>query len=128
MALNGPDYTFDTPFDQIAQSLLADLGSQAAVESLPYSVLFKVMAHPDETHFISPSKPTIKLSNIVGPYSVYDEDRCFLCTVNLHSGFFGATLPEISFIRNIPDWTYLYVSYLDSDGIMRDIQLIKQGA
>lgn len=127
MSLTGIDYILEPPFDQIARTLLQELGSEKKVRELPYDVLFKVMAHPDETHFISGTKPSIKLSSIVGPYTVYDESRSFLCTVNLHKGFFGATLPEIDYIRKVPDLTTLFVSYVDSDNLVRDIQLIKLG-
>lgn len=125
MAVEGPDYTLDPPFDQIAKRLLAEVGSQQLIEQIPYELLFQIMTHPDESHFISAKKPSLKLSNIIGPYQVYDVDRSFLCTVNLHRGYFGTTLPEIDYIRKLPDLSLLYVNYVDSDGLMRDIQLIK---
>lgn len=126
MAIDAPEFRLDPPFDKIASALLSELGSEEAIKALPYDVLFRIMSHSDETHFISSRKPGVRLTGIVGPYSVYDADRSFLCTVNLHRGFFGGTLPEIDYVRRLPDFTVLYVSYTDSDGLVRDVQLIKR--
>lgn len=125
MNIFGSDFILEEPFSSIAKNMLDELGADQ-IKKLPFEVVRKVMTHQDETHFISDVFPGIVLENITGSYTIYDQDRSFLCRVNLHQGVFGNTIPERNYILLMNQYDVIYVSYVDLTGNLRDIQLIKR--
>lgn len=125
MEYNGIDYYGDPKLKSIIEYIGIELGSIKKAESLPYEVIYRVISHTDSTHFITSLDSIIKLVDIVGPYSVYAEDRSFLYTMNLHSGSFGETLIEQDYLFKVPNLSSLFVTYLNTQNTIRNIQLIK---
>lgn len=121
----GPDYIAESVVEDIIKQAAIDLNSDAAAQEIPYAVLLKILSHKDSTHFITEVNPIIVLSEIMGAYTVSLENGEFLYRMNLHSGAFGETLLEQEYISQLPKYSCLYVSYINSSDALRNIQLIK---
>jgi hypothetical protein len=124
--IKGPDYSLDEPFENLAKSILSEYGTPEEIKTLPYEVIYRALTFSDQTKVITPEHPTIKLTDIVGPYTVCDEDKTFLCKVNLHSGYFGQSFPELDLIYKLKPLSFLYITYLDKNGLLREIQVLRK--
>ncbi len=112
---------FESPFEELAKYLTEGMDPG---DELPAEILYKVMSHGDETHFFDRWRPSIELTGIVGPYTVYDYDGAFLYRMNLHKGAFNTTLPELDYFRKQRDFSIVYIMFQNEDGVLRNVQAI----
>lgn len=129
MDVSGNGFTVRSDYVNSINNLFKDVGGLAAIKStVPQEVFAKAINHFDVNVFVANGDLIggIDLPGIVGPYKVYTEDMIHLCTVKLHKGVFGTTFEEIAYFSKLPLWSILYVSYIDIDSTMRNIQIIKK--
>jgi len=123
--LQGPDYYVEDTFKLVIDKLLSEIPDKSYIANLPFDTLYKIINHADKTHFVTVNDSELNIPDIIGPYSLYDENRLFLCRINLHSNIFGETLVEKAYIDTMSFGQVLYLSYVSSDNEVRDIQVMK---
>lgn len=121
----GPDYSIEDQFKIVLDKVLSEIPDKTYLKELPLSIINKIIAHTDKTHFVFDYNCELNIPDVAGPYTVYDESRVFLFRVNLHSSTFGETLVEKAYINVMRPGESIYLNYVTADNEIRDIQIMK---